>query len=43
VPVGVLCVVVMYLLFTARSRAWSMGLDDREQGDREKDAEQTGQ
>jgi len=38
VPVGVLCVVVMYLLFTARSREWSMGLDDRE-----KDADQTGQ
>jgi hypothetical protein len=38
VPVGVLCVVVMYLLFTARSREWSMGLDDNG-----KDAEQTGQ
>lgn len=34
-PVGVLCVVVLYLLFTAKSRAWSMGLDDE-------DAEQTG-
>ncbi len=30
VPVGVLCVVVLYLLFTARSRAWSMGLDDED-------------
>ena len=39
VPVGVLCVVVLYLLFTARSREWSLGLDDSETG---QDAEQTG-
>lgn len=35
VPVGLLCVVVLYLLFTVRSREWSLGLDDE-------DAEQTG-
>jgi hypothetical protein len=35
VPVGVLCVVVLYLLFTTKSREWSLGLDD-------KDADQTG-
>lgn len=39
VPVGVLCVVVLYLLFTARSRDWALGLDDSEAG---QDAEQTG-
>lgn len=27
-PVGVVCVVVLYLLFTARSREWSLGLED---------------
>jgi hypothetical protein len=32
VPVGVLSVVVLYLLFTARSREWSLGLDDDEDG-----------
>lgn len=31
-PVGVLCVLVLYLLFTARSREWSLGLDDDEAG-----------
>jgi hypothetical protein len=35
VPVGVLCVVVLYLLFTVRSREWSLGLD-------QEDADQTG-
>ncbi|HEY7594522.1 MAG TPA: hypothetical protein VH969_15335 [Actinophytocola sp.] len=35
VPVGVLCAVVLYLLFASKSREWSMGLD-------EKDADQTG-
>jgi hypothetical protein len=35
VPVGLLCVVVLYLLFTVRSREWSLGLD-------EQDADQTG-
>jgi hypothetical protein len=39
VPVGVLCVVVLYLLFTAKSREWSMGLDERTGGE---DADQTG-
>ena len=39
VPVGVLCVVVLYLLFTVRSREWSLGLDE---SDADKDAEQTG-
>ena len=39
VPVGVLCVVVLYLLFTATSREWSMGLE--EQTD-DTDADQTG-
>jgi hypothetical protein len=39
VPVGVLCVVVMYLLFTAKSREWSMGLDEPADGE---DADQTG-
>ncbi|MPZ79106.1 MAG: hypothetical protein GEV28_01350 [Actinophytocola sp.] len=33
VPVGVLCVVVLYLLFTARSREWSLGLDDEYGGE----------
>jgi hypothetical protein len=28
VPVGVLCIVVLYLLFTVRSREWSLGLND---------------
>lgn len=28
VPVGLLCVVVLYLLFTVRSREWSLGLDE---------------
>lgn len=37
VPVGVLCVLVMYLLFTARSREWSMGLEKSDE-----DADQTG-
>jgi hypothetical protein len=36
VPVGVLCVVVLYLLFTVRSREWFLGLD-------EEDAEQSEQ
>jgi hypothetical protein len=36
VPVGVLCVVVLYLLFTLRSREWAMGLDEKN------DAEQNG-
>jgi hypothetical protein len=27
-PVGILCLVVLYLLFTLRSREWSLGLDD---------------
>ena len=39
VPVGVLCVVVLYLLFTAKSREWSMGLDEPASGE---DADQTG-
>jgi hypothetical protein len=39
-PVGVLCVVVLYLLFTARSREWSLGLHDR---DDDESTEQTGQ
>ncbi|HEY0449208.1 hypothetical protein [Actinophytocola sp.] len=32
VPVGVVCVVVLYLLFTVRSREWSLGLDDEDSG-----------
>lgn len=32
VPVGLLCVVVLSLLFTARSREWSMGLDGEDAG-----------
>jgi hypothetical protein len=32
-PVGVLCVVVLYLLFTARSREWSLGMHDRGDGE----------
>lgn len=40
VPVGVLCIVVLYLLFTARSREWSLGLRESDSGE---DAEQTGQ
>lgn len=28
VPVGLLCVIVLYLLFTVRSREWSLGLED---------------
>lgn len=39
VPVGLLCVLVLYLLFTVRSRAWSMGLDESDAG---QDTEQTG-
>jgi hypothetical protein len=39
VPAGVLCIVVLYLLFTTRSREWSMGLDE---SDADTDAEQTG-
>jgi hypothetical protein len=39
-PVGLLCVVVLYLLFTARSREWSLGLHDR---DDDESTEQTGQ
>ncbi|HEV7651825.1 MAG TPA: hypothetical protein VGP26_27025 [Actinophytocola sp.] len=39
VPVGVVCIVALYLLFTARSREWSLGLDDSDAG---KDADQTG-
>jgi hypothetical protein len=38
-PVGVLCVVVLYLLFTARSREWSLGMHDRGDGE---GTEQTG-
>ena len=30
VPVGVLSIVVLYLLFTIRSREWSLGLDERD-------------
>ncbi|MGH3877801.1 MAG: hypothetical protein ACRDSK_12285 [Actinophytocola sp.] len=30
VPVGVLSIVVLYLLFTVRSREWSLGLDERD-------------
>ena len=30
VPVGLLSVVVLYLLFTIRSREWSLGLDKRD-------------
>jgi hypothetical protein len=30
VPVGVVCVVALYLLFTARSREWSLGLGDKD-------------
>lgn len=38
VPVGVLSIVVLYLLFTARSREWSLGLgdEDAESADSEK-------
>lgn len=32
VPVGVLSVIILYLLFTARSREWSLGLDDENGG-----------
>ncbi len=32
VPVGLLCVVVLYLLFTVRSREWSLGLGDEDSG-----------
>jgi hypothetical protein len=32
-PVGVLCMVVLYLLFTARSREWSLGMHDRGDGE----------
>ncbi|MGH3762713.1 hypothetical protein [Actinophytocola sp.] len=42
VPVGVLCVVVLYLLFTLRSREWSLGLDDGSDGSDGEDAGQTG-
>lgn len=30
VPVGLMCVVAIYLLFTERSREWSLGLDDED-------------
>lgn len=30
IPVGALCILVLVLLFVGRSRAWSLGLDDRE-------------
>jgi len=33
VPVGLLCVVVMYLLFTVRSREWALGLDEEDAGE----------
>lgn len=38
-PVGVFCVVVLYLLFTARSREWSLGLHGQ---DDDESREQTG-
>ena len=28
IPVALLCVVVLFLLFTAKSRVWALGLDD---------------
>lgn len=40
VPVGVLCVVVLYLLFTLRSREWALGLHENADP---KDADHTGQ
>ncbi|OLF19053.1 hypothetical protein BU204_03125 [Actinophytocola xanthii] len=32
IPVGVMCVVVLFLLFSARSREWALGLDEDEDG-----------
>ncbi|GAB3458931.1 hypothetical protein [Actinophytocola sediminis] len=32
-PVGVLCVVVLYLLFSARSREWVMGVEEDDSSD----------
>ena len=32
VPIGLLCVLVLYLLFAGPSRVWSLGLDEDESG-----------